>query len=46
MNDSNIYGLDNDSKDPNEISTGESAWPKTETSNGAKINDNYLMENF
>lgn len=31
MNDSNIYGLDNDSKGPNEITTGESAWANTES---------------
>lgn len=38
MNDSNIYGLDNDSKGPNEITAGESAWAKTEAASAQ--NDN------
>lgn len=39
MNDSNIYGLDTDTKGPNEITTGESAWAKTEVGGSAQ-NDN------
>ena len=39
MNDSNIYSLDTDAKGPNEITTGESAWAKTEAGSSAQ-NDN------